>query len=576
MFKKIVGQLKVTSENILDYLLYKKKSKTGEQYKFFNVEILATPLSRSKFYDLCEMSDSQDEIIAQKRNSLLRKISAEITKKLVKEYKEDFLMEGETTAQGVKDKIFEKRLSEMDLQSKKEHRMKGLLLQGYTRINDCFFYTVGVSHGYGYYKFFAFNGSERLSFTITGKDLDVSGRLKNNTILSSFSLQDNDYNETCICGVGALKEVDKEESSFFVEENMFYNQEAVTVLLRDFKTLRNMLKSEDFFSIFYEAVEESIKANVYKVYEAKEKVNILPILKKYEKKITDEIKEKYGICYFSEVTYEDENTGRREDFAADLLKIIEKNVDDSIKNFPTRLNNDAKELVRQAFTEIYINNYYNYEDVGASYLSQVLNNYDFFNTVCKEDIYQIYTKTMLENLQGIETIAKDVLCAYKDSEVFLTFSSQEDNAKSENEILESFDEEGFIKSFSKAHHVKFLKENLKRMKFNDEQIKKLVVDFYMFEELQDDVIEELATMDLKRGKDISAEDYILKATEYVYKKIMIECSKMIVGKMKKDKRKEFLHSEDKSFVTVSKSQEQNPKPKETPSTVEREKCRGIS
>ena len=39
MFKKIVGKLKVTSENILDYLLYKKKSGTGEKYKYFNVEI---------------------------------------------------------------------------------------------------------------------------------------------------------------------------------------------------------------------------------------------------------------------------------------------------------------------------------------------------------------------------------------------------------------------------------------------------------------------------------------------------------------------------------------------------------
>ena len=63
MFKKIVGKLKVTSENILDYLLYKKKSETGEQYKFFNVEILATPLSRTKFYELCEMSDSQEESV---------------------------------------------------------------------------------------------------------------------------------------------------------------------------------------------------------------------------------------------------------------------------------------------------------------------------------------------------------------------------------------------------------------------------------------------------------------------------------------------------------------------------------
>ena len=136
MFKKIVGKLKVTSENILDYLLYKKKSLNGEQYKNFNVEILVTPLSRKKFYDLCEMSDSQDEKISQKRNRLLGKISAEITKKLVKEYNEDFLMEGEETAQGVKDRIFEKRLSEIDLQSKKEQKTSGLLLQGYTRIND--------------------------------------------------------------------------------------------------------------------------------------------------------------------------------------------------------------------------------------------------------------------------------------------------------------------------------------------------------------------------------------------------------------------------------------------------------
>ena len=575
MFKKIVGKLKVTSENILDYLLYKKNSLTGEQYKNFNVEILVTPLSRKKFYDLCEMDDSQDEIISQKRGRLFGKISAEIMKKLVKEIREDILMEGEKTAQGIKDKIFEKRLSEIDTQSKKEHKISGLLLQGYTRINDCFFYTVGVSHGYGYYKFFAFNGSEKLSFTITGKDLDAAGKLKNNTLLSSFSLNDNAYNENYVCGIGALKEIDKEESAFFVEENMFGKQEPVNVFLNDFKTLKNMLKSEDFFAIFYDAVEESINTNTYKVYEAKEKVNILPILKKYEEKITKEIKDKYGICYFSEATYEDKNTGRREDFCEDLIKIIEKNVDDAIKNFPTRLNYDAKELVKQSFIKIYIDNYYNYEDIGTSYLLQILDNYDFFNTVCKEDIFKLYTDTMLEHLKGVETIAKDVLCAFKDSEIFWTFSSQDENAKSEDESINPFEKESFINAFSKAHRVKFLKDNLKRMKFDDEQIKKLVVDFYTFEALQDDVVEELATKDLKNGKDIKAEDYIIKSSEYVYKKIMIECSKMIVGKMKKYKRKEFLHGEDKSFVTLSNIGENNPKTKETPSTVESEKSRGF-
>lgn len=574
MFKKIVGKLKVTSENILDYLLYKKKSETGEQYKFFNVEILATPLSRKKFYELCEMSDSQDEQTAFKRSSHLSKMSSEIAKKLIKEYKEDYLMRQENVLQGVKDKIFEKRLTEIDKESKKEQRVKGLLLQGYIRINDVFFYTVGVSHGYGYYKFFAFNGGERISLTITGKDKELNGRLKDNTILSSFSMEEGAYNENFVCGVGALKEVDKDESTYFVEENIFNTQEAVRFFTKNFKTLQSLFKSDEFFSLFYENTEEAINTNTYKVYNVKEKVEVLPILKKYEEKIRNELKEKYGKCYFSEFTYEDKLTGERRNFIDDLMEIIGKNVDDAIKHFPTRLNEDAKGLVKNAFTEIFINCYCNYEDIGVSYLCQTLSNYDFYDTVCKEDIYKVYTTNLLDHLKGVETLAKDVLCAFKDSEMYYAFSGKEE-MQAEEEMEEIFEEKGFLEAFCSAKHVGFLKENLRRMKFNETQIKNILLDFYAFESLQEDVVEEIATKALKNGKDLNNDEYIIKSSEYVYKQVMIECSKTIVGKMRKEQRKNFVNSKDKSFVRLYnyKNGKVNPaEEKEKPSDVEKETC----
>lgn len=539
MIKKIVGQLKVTSNNIFDYLLYKQNSKTGEQYKNFNVEITAVPLSRTKFYKLCEMSDSDDESIKQKRGNLVKKISVDIVKKMAKEYNEDSMLYDMNVPAGERDKIFEKRLEEIDLENKKEKRAKGLLLQGYTRINDCFFYTIGVSHGYGYYKFFAFNGGERLAITITGKDFDVSGKLKRNAILSKFSINENEFNEDFVCGIGALQEIDKDESPYFVEKNIFETRRPLSFITSNFKTLKTLFNSDDFFLTSYDTIEESIQSNSYKVYEVKEKVNILPIIKKYSKKINEELLRKYGKCYASQITYEDELTGKKEDICADFLKIVGNNLDEIMKNFPTKLNNDAKNLVKESIGDIFANCNFSYEDINVSYICEMIENYDLYSYVCKEDVYKMYATTLFEHLKGAELTVKDVLSAYKDAEAYLTFSSEEENVKNQIEMDETLEEEGFYVAFCKAKRVNFLIDRLKDLKFREDQIRNLVVDFYVFECLQDDVVEEFEFTDLKKGGKLRNEDYIIKSSEYVYKKTMTECSKAIVGKMKKEQRENF-------------------------------------
>lgn len=535
MIKKFVGKLKVSSDNTLFDLLVKRNGK--DKYKNFNIECVLAPASWQKF-DASIEKNKFGRFTKTFNKTLEREI---IFEKMLKS--EEFRQ----VDKNMFNHMFDKSLVEEDYFQKKLSKGAGVFMHGFTRINDEIFYSLGVTHSNEYNKIFLIRGSECLSLTLMGKVGE------NNAVLSKANVGKNYYDEYC-CGFGTVKSGDILGEITYVEGAVLLSGMRIIADKQTLLNLKSVLKSNNLINESYESNEDALFYENYTHYEMAERIDPYDMLKRIEKKICDAMEEKFGIRYYSEVSYEQKVIGVNETIADYFEELREKFVKEEIKNIKVRKSKHTERLIENAFQNVLYFSFYGNNNVGMSLAKELLDNYNFQDYVCKYNSYHYYIQSLMETLERKELLVKDVLTLYKNAEKILILTPTEiynQNASVDLDQLALLSLGVETKKVSTAFAPKeYLTKNFEKMGFNEFEIRQLMIGYDTFSELEDSFYSEICFEKNENEKEVNEDKALEKAGELVYKKLLSEFAKRITGIHRKENRL-AIKKEDVNFLETA-------------------------